>query len=237
MKTCSQVTKSARLLASTVATALLVSSCGGGSGDTSTATDPSTNTTEPTTSNAPSPTPLTCNPGPTQSTGFSEVFKECVGTLAVYYPLTECVKDNKSGLIWEQKKASGPQAANTYFTNFDSTAGKQVSNGGDAINDGRPATQAEINASYNSVGYINLVNGLGVCGGTWRLPNKDELQGLIQRIDPNWVLNHMNIGGYWSSSPQENIVDGDVAFSVAHHGMNRTGSNRENGFFVRLVRN
>ncbi len=236
MKTCSQATKSARLLASTVATALLLSSCGGGGGDTSAATDPSTNATEPTTSAAPSPTPLTCNPGPTQSTGFSEVFKECVGTLAVYYPLTECVKDNKSGLIWEQKKATGPQAANTYFTNFDSTVGNQVANAGDAISDERPATQAEINASYNTIGYINMVNGLGVCGGTWRLPNRDELLGLFPRIDPNWVLNHMNKDEYWSSTPARADFPW-AARTVSYHGRTSTESNREDGFFVRLVRN
>ncbi|HMS26462.1 MAG TPA: DUF1566 domain-containing protein [Burkholderiaceae bacterium] len=227
--------KRALCITALVAT-LLVTACGGGSGNGNGEATP-----EATPSGAPAPTgsttPLTCDPGlaQTASTGFSEVFKNCVGTLAVYYPLTDCVRDNKTGLIWEGKPATGQRAANKYFTNFDSTVGNQVANTGSNDNP-RPATQAEINADYNTIGYINLVNGLGVCGGNWRLPNQDELLGLFVRIDPNWVPNHMSTGGYWSSSVRANITYERTAYLVSYHGRSTTETNRDLAGFVRLVR-
>lgn len=233
----------APLAALAVLAALLLISCGGGSvtPDAAPAPTPSPSLPEPPPPTAPLPSPpapQTCNPGPTAGTGFSEVFKECVGTSAVYYPLSQCVKDNATGLIWEQKKTTGLQAANAYFTNFDSTTGDQVANSGsNGSIPSRPATQAEINAGYNTVGYINLINGLGVCGGTWRLPNRNELTGLFTRLDSNWVLNHMNVWGYWSSSTRSGISYSYTAYEVEHHGRSVVEVNREDGYFVRLVRN
>ena len=155
----------------------------------------------------------------------------------MYYPLTECVRDNSTGLIWEGKPATGPRAANKYFSNFDSTAGDQVANAGsNGSIPSRSATQAEINALTNTIGYINARNAEGLCGSIWRLPNKDELAGLFRRLDPNWLPNHMNVWGYWSSSIRAGISYSWSAYEVEHHGMAVSEVRREDGYFVRLVR-
>jgi Protein of unknown function (DUF1566) len=235
-------TKTATPLAAVIVLAsLMLISCGGGSATPDAAPTPTTPTLpEPPAPTVPlpnPPAPLTCNPGPgaTASTGFSEVFKNCVGTLAVYYPLTECVRDNTTGLIWEGKPGTGPRRANLYLTNFDSTVGNQAWTF-DNPPQPRPATQDEINAPTNTVGYINAVNSSGLCGGTWRLPNTNELVSLFRRLDPTWLPNQMGFWGYWSSTPARAEFPG-FAHEVEYHGMTRIEVLRENGYFVRLVRN
>ena len=97
-----------------------------------------------------------------------------------FYEKTECVKDNVNGLIWEGKNPTDPnvpafgtagwasanstaitaRAANAKLTNYFAGAG--------------------INDSTNSLGYVNHVNTIGLCGfDNWRMPTKDELFGLF----------------------------------------------------------
>ena len=115
------------------------------------------------------------------------------------YDKTECVQDNNTGLVWEGKPTTGTRASNLTYTNYDSTTGLQSPFG---IN----VTQADIDASTNSFGYVNSVNaGSGLCGfKDWRLPTKEELQGIFAstgtpRIDTTWFPN-TQAAGYWSSS-------------------------------------
>ena len=115
------------------------------------------------------------------------------------YDKTECVQDNNTGLVWEGKPTTGTRASNLTYTNYDSTTGLQSPFG---IN----VTQADIDASTNSIGYVNSVNaGSGLCGfKDWRLPTKEELQGIFAstgtpRIDTTWFPN-TQAAGYWSSS-------------------------------------
>ena len=118
------------------------------------------------------------------------------------YAKTECVKDNITGLIWEGKTASGTRAGSSTYTNYDSTASAQKSNGSNP-------TQAEIDASTNSMGYRNAVRASALCGFTdWRLPTVKELQTLVNygvaspgpTIDTTWFPNTQG-SYYWSSSP------------------------------------
>ena len=90
------------------------------------------------------------------------------------------------------------------YTNYDSTASAQKWNGGTPVN----PTQAEINASTNSIGYVHSVNvGSGLCGfSDWRLPTKDELLGIrdasqasAPNIDSTWFPN-TQAAFHWSSS-------------------------------------
>ena len=122
-----------------------------------------------------------------------------------FYDKTECVKDNFTGLIWEGKTASPATSrlGTSTYTNYDSTSSAQKWVG--SVTFVNP-TQAEIDASTNSIGYRNSVNASALCGYTdWRLPTKEELQGIlaisgIPRIDTTWFPN-TQASWYWSSSP------------------------------------
>ena len=151
------------------------------------------------------------------------------------YALTECVKDNSTGLIWEGKTASGFRAGTSTYTNYDNTTSAQKWNGSDHVN----PTQAEIDASTNSIGYKDAVNTSALCGYTdWRLPTVTELQGILAssgspRIDTAWFPN-TQAWHYWSSSP-------DVGYSYFawyvyfDYGLVYNGS-RNGSYAVRLVR-
>ncbi|MCX8521122.1 MAG: DUF1566 domain-containing protein, partial [Rhodoferax sp.] len=88
------------------------------------------------------------------------------------YALTECVKDLKTGLVWEGKPETGDRAAsNVSYTNYDSTTVPQRWTGvAYAL-----VTEAEMNAVTNTIGYAIFVNNSALCGYTdWRLPTNDE---------------------------------------------------------------
>ena len=152
------------------------------------------------------------------------------------YAITECVKDNITGLVWEGKTASGTRAGSNTYTNYDSTASAQKSNGSNP-------TQAEIDASTNSMGYRNAVRASALCGFTdWRLPTVKELQTLVNygvaypgpTIDTTWFPNTQGFY-YWSSSPYVGVSSSawDVGFSHGDVGsVNRDDIN----VHVRLVR-
>lgn len=92
------------------------------------------------------------------------------------YPLTSCVKDNVTGLVWEGKEASGLRAGSRGFTNYTST--KELQMQGDSFY--VTPTQAQIDMANNSVGYKNYVNSVALCTFTdWRLPTLDELQTIV----------------------------------------------------------
>ena len=152
------------------------------------------------------------------------------------YAKTECVKDNITGLIWEGKTASPATSrlGTSTYTNYDSTSTAQKSNGSNP-------TQTEIDASTNSIGYLNSVNaGSGLCGFTdWRMPTSAELQGILAssgspRIDTTWFPN-TRASFYWSSSPYvgNSVVAWDVNFDYGSVG---NGYSRSSNSHVRLVR-
>ena len=129
---------------------------------------------------------------------YSLVVKASGGT----YEKTECVRDNSTGLTWEGKPTTGIRAASNVYTNFDSTVGFQKGSG-------TAATQADIDASSNSIPYLNTVNASGLCGFTdWRLPTKVELEGIRDAgqaaaplIDSMWFPNTLIDTEYWTSTP------------------------------------
>ena len=108
---------------------------------------------------------------------YSEVPKPGGG----FYARTECVQDNVTGLIWEGKEASGLRAGSNTYTNYSDPTQPQKWNGSAYVN----PTQAEIDAASNSVGYVNHVNGVALCGhADWRLPTVDELQSIVDYSKP-----------------------------------------------------
>ena len=144
-----------------------------------------------------------------------------------FYDKTECVKDFTTGLVWEGKPASGTRSASNRYTNYDSTSSAQKWVSGTTFTN---PTQDDIDASTNSIGYVNLVNaGSGLCGFTdWRRPTLDELQGILAssgnpRIDTGWFSNAL-IDSYWSSSPHSSN------FGVAQPGSAWTVEFSANGY-------
>ncbi|MCX8521571.1 MAG: DUF1566 domain-containing protein, partial [Rhodoferax sp.] len=150
-----------------------------------------------------------------------------------FYDKTECVKDNSTGLFWEGKTASGSRAGTNTYTNFDGT-------GTDQKGDGSNATQAEIDASTNSIGYVNAVNTAALCGFTdWRRPTYGELYGIAdtsQRpsIDNAWFP-YTQSRSYWSSSPWDGFPH--LVFLVSFVGDPQGYQLRShNKVHIRLVR-
>ena len=154
-------------------------------------------------------------------------------------PITECIKDNATGLVWEVKSSSGLRSGSATYTHFDSTVVPQLRSGTGYV----PATQAQVDAPTNSIGYRNAINAAALCGYTnWRLPSRDELKGLVEpktssaaaSIDTVWFPNTPSFV-YWTASPFEgnasyawliDFFDGEAVVSF----------DRNAGAHIRLVR-
>ena len=237
-----------------VATTLFLFACGGGSGTpvetvadpvvTATPTPAPTPTATPTPApTPPTPTPTACTAAPIGSTGYSLVFKGCdASNVATYYDKTECVRDNATGLIWEGKTISGLRDLTSNFTNFTSTSlNQKVTISGSY----EPPTQAEIDASTNSVGYTRAVNASNLCGSNaWRLPIKNELLGLVTvpstpnspTIDLTWFPN-TDVNDYWASSLSIVLLNPDTyTDTVSFRQGSPTYSYRGYYYGLRLVR-
>jgi pimeloyl-ACP methyl ester carboxylesterase len=141
----------------------------------------------------------------------------------------ECVKDNVTGLMWENKNYNflSPlhlRDAQRTYTNY---------------GDGRVGDTSE---------FVAKVNAQGLCGYTnWRLPTVDELQSIVDyskyfpnpTIDSNFFQN-TQLNWFWSSSSYVGFADvawfvrffdGVVWASSASGGSNSSDRN-----YVRLVR-
>ena len=134
------------------------------------------------------------------------------------YPVTDCVKDNITGLMWEGKTSTGRRAGVAYYTNY----------GDGSVND--------------SSAYVKELNASALCGYTdWRLPSVDELQSLVNygvpapapSIDSTWFPNTAS-KWYWTVLPY--VGDTAKAWYVSFYGGGVLYHNRSNGFMVRLVR-
>ena len=129
-----------------------------------------------------------------------------------FYDKTECVKDNKTGLIWEGKTASPSTSrlGTSTYSNYDGTGVGQKA-------DGSNASASEISAASNSMGYRQSVNDSSLCGFTdWEMPSKEQLLGIVDaayypKINPTWFP-HTRQGTYWSSSP--NVSNAADAWGV-----------------------
>ena len=154
-----------------------------------------------------------------------------------FYDITECVKDNGTGLIWEGKTASGDRSGTDHYSNYDSTSSAQKTGLGGSVYIN--PTQEDIDNSVNGIGYKNAVNASALCGYTdWRLPTEFELRGLLAssgnpRIDTTWFPN-TGASWYWSSTP--NSLYSFSAYIVHfRNGYLSTGI-RGSYYRVRLVR-
>ncbi|MCX8520153.1 MAG: DUF1566 domain-containing protein [Rhodoferax sp.] len=160
------------------------------------------------------------------------------------YELTECVKDNSTGLVWEGKPTTGTRAGSITYTNFDRTDTQQKLDANTGVHS--YPTQTEIDADSNSIGYVKSVNDSELCGFTnWRLPDIDELsllkdegQADTPKIDTKWFPNTQAFS-YWTSSPhvsEYQLYSARVVYFGVGIIFNGTSSNRSYGNYVRLVR-
>lgn len=124
----------------------------------------------------------------------------------------DCVKDNVTGLVWEQKTDDdGLRDKDWRYTWYNNNS---IANGGfEGYQDRRDVdstfTESTCHNSLpkcNTQAYVAALNAANYCGySDWRMPTEEELTGLVDfgRIDPsiNPIFIHTLNRVYWSASP------------------------------------
>ena len=160
----------------------------------------------------------------------------------------DCVFDNRTGLLWEVKKASGSndaQASDSTFTWYFSD---------DRLTGSRPGVESggvcNLSSNCNTEAYVLAMNELELCGRTdWRVPTIGELKSIVDHgsdqpmIDEDYFPN-TDTGSYWSSSTASNaeltrddIMDtnADFAWSVEFYDGLMRQESRAARVHVRVV--
>lgn len=135
------------------------------------------------------------------------------GEIPVTFNVTDCVRDQVTGLHWEGKTASGDRAGTNGYL------------GGAAV----------------SSGYVSLVNTSQLCAfNDWRMPNAEELHGLVSygattlpTLNQFWFPNSRNL--YWTSTPVGN-GSGTSTWVTSFSGTGSYVLPHNVGYGVRLVR-
>ena len=241
--------KSPKLALIAITLAALLTACSGGGGNTTAPSDSTTGgidggtTTTTTDGTTTTLVTTTCTPSPALPSQYSRVFKGCDSAgVAQYYDLTECVRDNTTGLIWQGQTNTGSDLRyrGRVLNNYDSTSGNQNYNSGVPTS----VSDFQINDLTNSIGFKNAVNATNLCGSNaWRLPTIDELLGLVKSTELPKIDNAAfpNTQGYFyaTSTPSTTaaylvwVVNFNTGTSSQNYRNNGGGGN---GALVRLVR-
>ncbi len=182
--------KQASNLLLALSAAFLVTACGGsGSATTDTTAAAATPTPTPSPAAAPTPAPTpaatpspaatpTPTPAPTPTptpTPAPTPTPTSVYRLVGSYDKTECVFDSSTGLTWEGKPTSGFRVNTNMYSNYDDVTQLQKGSSVSAV----MPTQAEVDAATNTIGYMNAVNAMSLCGySDWRVPSFSELDSI-----------------------------------------------------------
>lgn len=140
-------------------------------------------------------------------------------------PISDCMRDDLTGLIWEVKGVSGVRGSGNTYTNF---------------GDSSPGDASD---------YVAQINALGLCGFTdWRLPTADELFSIVNfgkatgpLIDAVAFPN-TPAGFYWTSTIYRNIAASkffvlfENGYIAAGDGNGAQNPNQNRRMLVRLVR-
>jgi Protein of unknown function (DUF1566)/Repeat of unknown function (DUF5648) len=132
-------------------------------------------------------------------------------------PLTSCVEDNITGLVWEGKEVSGTRAGSNTYTN----------SGGGAITD--------------TSGYVAAVNTANLCGfNDWRLPTRQELLNLVDfgrstipKLNTTAFPN-TSTSSYWTSEVKS--TERTQAWGVSFASSGSSSFTRSSSLALRLVR-
>lgn len=170
--------KPASTLLLAMSVAFLVVACGGGSGTPTTETTTAGATPSPTPTPMPSASPdgsPTPSATPAATTPTSTPAPTSVYRLVGSYDKTECVFDSSTGLTWEGKPTSGFRVNTNMYSNYDDVTQLQKGSSVSAV----MPTQAEVDAATNTIGYMNAVNAMSLCGySDWRVPSFSELDSI-----------------------------------------------------------
>ena len=135
--------------------------------------------------------------------GFSFTKLDASGnSLAASATEWSCVQDNVTGLIWEVKTTdSGLRDSNNTYTWYNP---ESATNGGSV---GTPNGGVCTGSDCDTHGFVQAVNATGFAGHTdWRLPNKNELESIVERRCWSPAINagvfpNTPSSRFWSSSP------------------------------------
>jgi hypothetical protein len=154
-----------------------------------------------------------------------------------------CVKDNVTGLIWENKTTSGLHNKADTYAWYNTVA---TTNGGAAGQENTNTTchgyTSGVASTYcNTQAFASRVNAASLCGAAtgWRLPTRTELRSIVDysavnpAIDTDYFPN-TNSTYFWSSSPH---ADHSCNAWLVHFSYGRDYNNYHNySNHVRLVR-
>lgn len=154
-----------------------------------------------------------------------------------------CVRDNRTGLIWEVKHRDASHLRYRGHTYTWFNPDPDTNGGEEGVADGGQC----MGSTCDTDGYVQAVNAAQLCGAdSWTLPTRQQLLSLMHNgrsspatIDPDYFPNTL-AGAYWSSSVnawafsvQPGFSAWFVNFQTGAVMNNLTSSSR---FGVRLVR-
>lgn len=121
-----------------------------------------------------------------------------------------CVKDNVTGLVWENKTDSGFRSKSHTYRWYNTDEKNNGGTTGTIINIANKCSTEATRCDTEK--YAADVNASQLCGrNNWRLPHKEELSGIVHRgkQSPSIDKNYFNTLGnkYWTSSADAENVD------------------------------
>jgi len=156
----------------------------------------------------------------------------------------DCVKDNVTGLLWEQKTDDGGLRDKDWRYSWYST--DSTTNGGVAGYQGFQDVDlfaysdcGDSLPKCNTQAYIAALNAANYCGySDWRMPRDEELTKIVDfsRTNPsiNPIFSHTQSDVYWSASPSAS--DSDFAWNVRFKFGHSYYYPKDANFHVRAVR-
>lgn len=155
----------------------------------------------------------------------------------------DCVKDNVTGLVWEQKTDDGGLRDKDWTYTWYST--DSATNGGAAgYQDYRDfqltfteSTCGNSLTKCNTQAYVAALNAANYCGySDWRMPSEEELSSIVDfgRVNPsiNPIFSHTQSDWFWSASLVANYDDDAWVVGNGYSQFNFMA----NHFPVRVVR-
>jgi len=155
-----------------------------------------------------------------------------------------CVRDNRTGLVWERKQANDAvsntlRQANSTYTWYNDDSGVA----GGTLGDMSSTTTCDgALTTCDTQSYVAAINAVGLCGvSDWRMPTKEELLSILDRgadeINSAYFDNHNAGEAYWTLNSEPQEAAQPKAFVVEFDGGVEVSTEAKNALnAVRLVR-